>query len=57
MEVAARIVGVGEAALLTESLLGLISFRECPGQYLSTHLSMCRDSSAPRKMVLPEVWL
>lgn len=34
VEVAARIVGVGEVALLTEPLLGLISSRECPGHIL-----------------------
>lgn len=34
IEVAARIVGVGEVALLTEPLLGLISSRECPGHIL-----------------------
>ena len=33
-EVAARIVGAGETALLGEPLLGLISSRECPGQVL-----------------------
>jgi predicted Rossmann fold nucleotide-binding protein DprA/Smf involved in DNA uptake len=33
-EVSARIVGVGEAALLTEPLLGLLSSRECPGHVL-----------------------
>lgn len=30
----ARIVGLGEAALLAEPLLGLISSRECPGHVL-----------------------
>lgn len=30
----ARIVGVGNAALLTEPLLGLIASRECPGHVL-----------------------
>lgn len=34
VEVAVRIVGVGEVALLTEPLLGLISSRECPGHIL-----------------------
>lgn len=33
-EFAARIVGVGETALLGEPLLGLIASRECPGQVL-----------------------
>jgi len=33
-KLAARIVGVGETALLAEPLLGLISSRECPGQVL-----------------------
>lgn len=33
-EETARIVGVGEAALLSEPLLGLISSRECPGHIL-----------------------
>ncbi|MDD2728097.1 DNA-processing protein DprA [Malikia sp.] len=33
-ECAARIVGVGETALLAEPLLGLIASRECPGQVL-----------------------
>ena len=31
-ELATRIVGVGETALLDEPLLGLIASRECPGQ-------------------------
>jgi len=33
-ELAARIVGAGETALLTEPLLGLIASRECPGHVL-----------------------
>lgn len=33
-EVAARLRGVGEAALLTEPLLGFIASRECPGHVL-----------------------
>ena len=33
-ELAARIVGAGETALLDEPLLGLISSRECPGHVL-----------------------
>lgn len=33
-ELAARIVGVGETALLDEPLLGLIASRECPGHVL-----------------------
>lgn len=33
-DTAARIVGVGNAALLAEPLLGLISSRECPGHVL-----------------------
>jgi predicted Rossmann fold nucleotide-binding protein DprA/Smf involved in DNA uptake len=33
-EVAARIVGAGETALLDEPLLGLIASRECPGHVL-----------------------
>ena len=33
-EVAARIVGAGETALLGEPLLGLIASRECPGHVL-----------------------
>jgi len=33
-DLATRIVGVGEAALLAEPLLGLISSRECPGHVL-----------------------
>lgn len=33
-ELATRIVGVGEAALLVEPLLGLIASRECPGHVL-----------------------
>lgn len=33
-ELAARIVGAGETALLAEPLLGLIASRECPGQVL-----------------------
>lgn len=33
-ELATRIVGVGETALLAESLLGLIASRECPGHVL-----------------------
>ena len=33
-EFAARIVGVGDTALLDEPLLGLISSRECPGHVL-----------------------
>ena len=33
-EVATRIVGVGEATLLAEPLLGLLSSRECPGPVL-----------------------
>lgn len=33
-ELAARIVGAGETALLDEPLLGLIASRECPGQVL-----------------------
>jgi len=33
-ELAARIVGVGETALLAEPLLGLIASRECPGHVL-----------------------
>ena len=30
-EIATRIVGAGETALLAEPLLGLIASRECPG--------------------------
>lgn len=33
-EVAARIVGAGETALLDEPMLGLIASRECPGHVL-----------------------
>lgn len=33
-EIAARIVGAGETALLAEPLLGLIASRECPGHVL-----------------------
>lgn len=33
-ELATRIVGVGETALLAEPLLGLIASRECPGHIL-----------------------
>ena len=33
-EIATRIVGAGEAALLAEPLLGLITSRECPGHVL-----------------------
>jgi len=33
-ELAARIVGAGEAALLDQPLLGLIASRECPGNVL-----------------------
>ena len=33
-EIAARIAGAGETALLAEPLLGLISSRECPGHIL-----------------------
>lgn len=33
-ELAARIVGAGDTALLTEPLLGLIASRECPGHVL-----------------------
>jgi len=33
-ELATRIVGVGETALLAEPLLGLIASRECPGHVL-----------------------
>ena len=33
-EIAARIVSVGETALLAEPLLGIIASRECPGQVL-----------------------
>jgi predicted Rossmann fold nucleotide-binding protein DprA/Smf involved in DNA uptake len=33
-EIAARIIGVGETALLAEPLLGLIASRECPGHVL-----------------------
>ena len=33
-ELAARIVGIGETALLAEPMLGLISSRECPGHVL-----------------------
>ena len=33
-ELAASIVGIGNAALLGEPLLGLIASRECPGQIL-----------------------
>ena len=33
-ELAARIVGAGETALLNEPLLGLIASRECPGHVL-----------------------
>ena len=33
-EIAARIVGAGETALLGEPLLGLIASRECPGHVL-----------------------
>ncbi len=33
-ELAARIVGAGETALLDEPLIGLISSRECPGHVL-----------------------
>lgn len=33
-ELAARIVGAGQTALLTEPLLGLIASRECPGHVL-----------------------
>jgi predicted Rossmann fold nucleotide-binding protein DprA/Smf involved in DNA uptake len=33
-DLAARIVGAGETALLVEPLLGLIASRECPGQVL-----------------------
>ena len=33
-ELAARIVGAGETALLAEPLLGLIASRECPGHVL-----------------------
>jgi predicted Rossmann fold nucleotide-binding protein DprA/Smf involved in DNA uptake len=33
-DVAARIVGAGETALLAEPLLGLIASRECPGHVL-----------------------
>jgi predicted Rossmann fold nucleotide-binding protein DprA/Smf involved in DNA uptake len=34
LELAARVVGVGETAMLGEPLLGLISSRECPGHVL-----------------------
>ncbi|MGD9888446.1 MAG: DNA-processing protein DprA [Halothiobacillaceae bacterium] len=34
IEVATRIVGVGERALLAEPLLGLVASRECPGHVL-----------------------
>ena len=34
VEIAARIVGAGETALLAEPLLGLIASRECPGHVL-----------------------
>ena len=33
-EVAVHIVGVGETALLSKPLLGLIASRECPGKVL-----------------------
>lgn len=33
-ELAARIIGVGDTALLSEPLLGLIASRECPGRVL-----------------------
>ncbi len=33
-ELAARIVGAGETALLAETLLGIIASRECPGHVL-----------------------
>jgi predicted Rossmann fold nucleotide-binding protein DprA/Smf involved in DNA uptake len=33
-EIAARIVGAGETALLAEQLLGLIASRQCPGHVL-----------------------
>ena len=33
-EIAARIVGTGDTALLHEPLLGLVASRECPGQVL-----------------------
>ena len=33
-EIAAQIVGVGETALLSEPLLGLVASRECPGHFL-----------------------
>ncbi len=34
LELAARIIGAGETALLAEPLLGLIASRECPGHVL-----------------------
>lgn len=39
-ELAARIVGVGETALLEEPLLGLIASRECPGHVLIETLDL-----------------
>ena len=39
-ELAARIVGAGETALLDEPLLGLISSRECPGHVLLETLDL-----------------
>ncbi|MEI2769920.1 MAG: DNA-processing protein DprA [Candidatus Competibacter sp.] len=42
-EIAARIVGVGETALLAEPLLGLIASRECPGHVLLETLDHVPD--------------
>jgi predicted Rossmann fold nucleotide-binding protein DprA/Smf involved in DNA uptake len=39
-ELAARIVGAGETALLAEPLLGLIASRECPGHVLLETLAL-----------------
>lgn len=39
-DLATQIVGVGETALLAESLLGLIASRECPGHVLLETLAL-----------------
>ena len=51
-ELAARIVGVGEAALLEEPLLGLIASRECPGHVLLETLDRVPEWVKARRVII-----
>ena len=52
VEIATRIVGAGETALLTEPLLGLIASRECPGHVLLETLDCVPEWVKARRVIV-----